>query len=1414
MASEEKFELHKKLLEFETEIKYNTYFLLQNYKEINTLLDKIEKEKVTMFFYFNKTTIHKILEAEDKIINIEANMINQQSLKSLFYLALAIKNEKFVINYAYNKIFINDLYMIAKSEKSSLKQLLFYIFFDIILENYKQLDKTEDSISGEELDKMTKEIENSINEKYYILENYNITLPPKKEYDFENIYSKIIIYLIMNKKFEEYEYAKNIMEQLDLENIEFTYKIYNELEKFFEDNYNEDFLDDYKIKDMEKLFNEKIINFFFILLKYVFKHNIYQYNIRFLYDTKKSILDILRKNPIKTIQILSYNELEEKESIKSKSKFILNYFIDSDYYITKEIFSTLKEVLDYFEKFLFETKKKEIKDIKEILSKKDYNNCDKYNSFYEEAKRRNKRYNIIKYFLENKDEILVEKNFLKKYVTSWENIENHIHEKRLKKLGKKYIFKIYNYFTEEKNKEDILGIFKQDEVDYFIKYHNLLIVKTYYQKFFFESKKEDIENLENTDKIDIDKYLKDFDLAQKMLETYDLTCKLFKIDGNVKTEKEAQEKISKWKDIKNKLETKDFDFGDDNLKLKLMQYFIGNKNNKLINEEGYQFLLKQIDEAEKLITNYYLLFFPETYKTKIELIRKKIKEDKLVDYIQAKNNMLRKPIIFSFLEEGNEKNEDEIKKATSYWDQIEHDIRSKNYRYIQEKDIKKIITFFEDYENQFIQIFGEETINDFLKYIEGDKKQESNYIDNSSTTYIDSKASYNHKIIKKNMSGRQKKVNKDELNKSLDFPQKKEKEKREDEFYEKSLAKKELIKTIILKYHLGILFFVENKNILIKSISISEKEHSSPLFISENDFNDCKEYYSRKKNSKEYKVFKYLEDFKENFLYLYNKDSKVVLFLLFEKTDLDYSCKVCLFPQDLKGYNISFIAHEITYNSDQTYLSLLLEEIEKNQQTEKKPKKNKQNRNRQLNPPNDNRSMNTTKLESTMTAIESDPDKTATKYQVLKFIKVMGNHNEAGRMFTAEFIKELKECSRFISGGTDKRLKFYDYKFNEEKPGPDFGEIKDWTYSVYEKPGRAFFVCGNKELYAFQFDKNNNLVYNSYEMNNITCISSLEMEVKEKEIIKKNPNNKNKKNNQKSDNKEIEEIKEKIINYFIIAGRNGFIGIDNSNFDKNDNNQTKNQPIKTNLSDLNDKIFKNIIKLDDKNIALTSNTVFPGGEDKLIIYNVVEKKVKEMIEGYSFNISTNGLAIMFEENLLCACKKYSDYQKNGILLVQLNFEEKSNSTSKFYDTDEFEVYCFCPIKNFGESVIIDINKGNNYSHFKETDFFFVGGFDKKRREGRIKLFKLERNEVNQVKDIKYLQEIELDKTNENEYDNKEKLDTYFIFKGFKGAISSMIQSENNNTNNILVSCYDGKVYLLSKPNLAVYNEKYSNNKNS
>ena len=43
------------------------------------------------------------------------------------------------------------------------------------------------------------------------------------------------------------------------------------------------------------------------------------------------------------------------------------------------------------------------------------------------------------------------------------------------------------------------------------------------------------------------------------------------------------------------------------------------------------------------------------------------------------------------------------------------------------------------------------------------------------------------------------------------------------------------------------------------------------------------------------------------------------------------------------------------------------------------------------------------------------------------------------------------------------------------------------------------------------------------------------------------------------------------------------------------------------------------------------------------------------------------------------------------------------------------------------------------------------------------------------------------------------------FEGFNGAISSIIQSTS--TLNILVSCYDGKISLLSKINLELYGKE-------
>ena len=56
----------------------------------------------------------------------------------------------------------------------------------------------------------------------------------------------------------------------------------------------------------------------------------------------------------------------------------------------------------------------------------------------------------------------------------------------------------------------------------------------------------------------------------------------------------------------------------------------------------------------------------------------------------------------------------------------------------------------------------------------------------------------------------------------------------------------------------------------------------------------------------------------------------------------------------------------------------------------------------------------------------------------------------------------------------------------------------------------------------------------------------------------------------------------------------------------------------------------------------------------------------------------------------CACKKYKSGQKNGILLVNIN-SNKSKEQFYYYfcDTNNFEVYCFCPILNISNENIIN-----------------------------------------------------------------------------------------------------------------------------
>ena len=151
--------------------------------------------------------------------------------------------------------------------------------------------------------------------------------------------------------------------------------------------------------------------------------------------------------------------------------------------------------------------------------------------------------------------------------------------------------------------------------------------------------------------------------------------------------------------------------------------------------------------------------------------------------------------------------------------------------------------------------------------------------------------------------------------------------------------------------------------------------------------------------------------------------------------------------------------------------------------------------------------------------------------------------------------------------------------------------------------------------------------------------------------------------------------------------------------------------------------------------------------------------------------------------LLCACKKYIKNQNNGILLVNIKCKDDYNIiiSDNFEPTDNFEVYCICPLLNYQKNDIFE-----DYE-ILDTDYFLVGGHDLNKRKGVIKLYRVNYGKYFDQTKIEYIQDIIID-------DNK--------FKGFRGAISCITQSSKNG--DILISCWDGNVYLFGNLNIKCY----------
>ena len=393
------------------------------------------------------------------------------------------------------------------------------------------------------------------------------------------------------------------------------------------------------------------------------------------------------------------------------------------------------------------------------------------------------------------------------------------------------------------------------------------------------------------------------------------------------------------------------------------------------------------------------------------------------------------------------------------------------------------------------------------------------------------------------------------------------------------------------------------------------------------------------------------------------------------------------------------------------------------------------------------------------------------EYRVLEILRIVENN-----MFYNGFIKELSN-GYFVYPKNENSISLLDKQYN---PILEINNFKDIIVSLTEKilidekekdtNNIKLVSCSKKELYLTSINitkstSNTQVLGVSEQM----CFNILEI----------------KKNN------------------FVLVGKN-WTSYKMGLF-------TNSKGVENRI--LNDTAYFGAIKINENIIVLTSNSVFPGGEDKLKFYNIKTKKSANEIKDYSFIISPNGLNLIsnIDNNkikiLLCACKKYTSRQKNGILLVNTNLSENRDIENPFYDTGTFEVHCFCELsrvkkaktdkKNNEENEIISsLKKEKKYDDENKdilapTNYFLVGGFNIEKREGEIKLFQAIFGEKAYNTRIVFVQDIDF---KENEF--------------FDGPINCLVQS--NIKGNILASCYNGNIYLLTPPNLDFYFEDENN----
>ena len=277
-------------------------------------------------FYFMKDDIHKLFYDNDYVFHFESSDLqkvlpeNSDKIKisELFYLSLLISDQPELINYSFSIDYIQKINnrFFNFSINNSVKYIIISKLI-IFLINYCLEQNEEDSENIQKLESMKQENITSIQnimEKNKIFTRLNYTIDDVLNKNIDKIYMDIIIFLIKTNKFSDFDYAYEIIDDLDLKSIALTKEMYEGISQALDEN--NDYLKNYEIENLRDLIEDKI-NFYYILIKFIFKNVAYIYYIPFL-----------KKNFMNIISFRDFYILNPNYNIYNKMQYLFELYSD------------------------------------------------------------------------------------------------------------------------------------------------------------------------------------------------------------------------------------------------------------------------------------------------------------------------------------------------------------------------------------------------------------------------------------------------------------------------------------------------------------------------------------------------------------------------------------------------------------------------------------------------------------------------------------------------------------------------------------------------------------------------------------------------------------------------------------------------------------------------------------------------------------------------------------------------------------------------------------------------------------------------------------------------------------------------------------------------------------------------------